>query len=274
VPVYLSNEDYAKNGSAPAEEKAERDRIYHEAVKAKLSTGTVHVYIVNTDGHPIDSLHVAQASKVDEMTTLLERVVENLHIPAGQPLGKPHSQSAPPPAKADALVLHLTARNLRRDGNDWLPVKPKLGETRSSGWGSYAAEDWIVLEKESWRKMLPTGECKVGTSWEIDKEAAAQVLTHVYPSTENNNLAKNRIDRQELKATVLSVKDGVARARLDGSLRMKHPFYHKDDDNFVEATLVGFFDFDPGSKIRTLQLATVKATYGRPVFGAVVRSLP
>ena len=173
VPVYVSNEDYAKNGPAPAEEKAERNRIYQEALKAKLSTGTVHVYIVNTDGHPIDSLHVAQASKVDAMTAMLERVVEKLGTPAGEPLVKPQPQSTPPKTDADALLLHLTARNLRREGNEWAPVKPKLGETRSAGWGSYAVEDWIELKRAAWTKLLPAAEVKVGTSWEMNPEAAA-----------------------------------------------------------------------------------------------------
>ena len=102
----------------------------------------------------------------------------------------------------------------------------------------------------------------------------AKVLTHFYPSTENNNVATNRIDEQSLKATVLSTQDGVVRARLDGHMKMKHPFYHRDDNNFVEATIVGILEFEPGKRILTLQLATVKATYGRTAFGVVVRSVP
>ncbi|HEV3021394.1 MAG TPA: hypothetical protein VGX76_02965, partial [Pirellulales bacterium] len=94
VPVYLSNEDYAKDGPAPAEDKAERDRIYREALKAELSTGTVHVYILDPDGRPIDSQHVAVASKVEKLTEMLERTVEKLKLPEGQPLVKPATQSA------------------------------------------------------------------------------------------------------------------------------------------------------------------------------------
>ena len=53
VPVYVSNEDFRAGGHASAEERAEKDRIYREALAAKLSTGTVHVYIVAPDGHQI-----------------------------------------------------------------------------------------------------------------------------------------------------------------------------------------------------------------------------
>jgi hypothetical protein len=275
VPVYLSNEDYAKEGPAPAEEKAERDRIYREALKAQLSTGTVHVYILAPDGHPIDSQHVAVASKVEKLTEMLERTVEKLKLAEGQPLVKPAVQSVAPKPEAGSLVLHLTARTLTRKGDEWVPVKPALGETRSSGWGAYAAEDWIMFTKDDCAKLLPEGDATPGKSWDLDREVSAKVLTHFYPSTENNNVAKNRIDEQQLRATVLSVHDGVVRARLDGRLKLKHTFYHKDDDNFVDATIVGILDYDPATKtIRSLQLATDKATYGRTTFGVVVRSEP
>ena len=72
----------------------------------------------------------------------------------------------------------------------------------------------------------------------------------------------------------MSVKGGVVRARLDGRLRMKHPFYHRDDDNFVEATLLGFLDFESGSgRVVNLQLITTEATYGRLHFGVAVRTV-
>jgi hypothetical protein len=275
VPVYVSNEDYAKDGCAPAEEKAERNRIWRDAAKAELSSGTVHVYILDRDAHVIDSQHVAVASKVDKLTEMLERTVEKLKLEEGKPLVKPAPQSCTPLADADSLVLHLTARNLRRTAEEWLPVKPTLGETRSGNWGAYAVEDWIVLKKDESAKLLPEGDVKEGTAWDVDKTIAAKVLTHFYPSTENNDLTKNRIDEQGLQATVLSVKDGVVRARIDGAFKMKHTFYHKDDDNVVEATIVGVLDYDQAArKIRSLQLATDKATYGRITFGVVVRSEP
>lgn len=275
VPVYVSNEDYGKDGSAPAEEKAERQRIYLEALKAKMSAGTVHVYITDPDGHAIDSQHVATASKVEQLTALLERTIARLKTPAGEPLVTPACQCTAPKADADALVLHLTARTLIRQGDEFVPVSRKLGETGSSGWGAYAAENWIVLNHDEWVRLLPASEVSVGTTWNMDKQALAKVLTYFYPSTENNEVAKNRIDEQTVKGAILSAQDGAVCARIDGRLRMKHTFYHKDDDNFVDATFVGIMDFDPSNKkIRSLQIVTDKASYGRTAFGVSVRSLP
>ncbi len=73
---------------------------------------------------------------------------------------------------------------------------------------------------------------------------------------------------------MLSIDKGVVRARLDGSLKMKHPFYHKDDGNYVETSLVGIMEFEvTGQRIRTLNLVTQGATYGRLRFGVAVQAV-
>jgi hypothetical protein len=258
VPVYVSNEDLA-DGTAPAAEKAERDRIYREAQEAGLSTGTVHVYILTPDGgHPIDSLHVATAARPDRLIDLLERTVERLKPTGGEPLITPVPQSVHAEAGPDDLVLHLTARSL--DGR--------------GAWGGIPAEDWIVLDRRQWSALLGPGPLELGRSWEVDRDVSARVLTHVYPATENNDVRKNHIERHELRATVVSTGAGVVRVRLDGALRMQHSFYHKDDGRVVEATLVGFLDVEPSSPtIRTFRLVTERATYGG-TFGVAVRSIP
>jgi hypothetical protein len=211
---------------------------------------------------------------VDQLTAMLERTVDKLKPKAGQPLVAPTPQSKTLRADADALVLHLIARNVTRKGGEDVPHRSKLGETRSIGWGSYPAEDWIILSKAEWAKLLPTGAAQPGTSWELDAAVAAKVLTHFYPSTENNDVSKNRIERQELRATVVSVTNGVARAQLEGRLRMKHPFYHKDDNNYVDARLLGVIDFAADrSRIASLQLITKDAVYGGRPFGVALRTV-
>ena len=276
MPVYASNEDYARDGPAPADERKERDRIMREAAAAKLSVGTVHVYITAPDGHTIDSQHVATAAQVEKLTEMLERTVERLKTKAGKLLVTPAVQSKKPKADADALVLHLTARNLVKKGDDFVPTKPRLGETKSGNWGAYPGEDWIVLSKADWTKLLPTGKVSVGATWEPDKATLAKLLRYFYPSSENNDVTTNRIEKQEVKGTVLTVKDGVATARLDGTLRMRHWFYHKEDDKVVETAFVGVVEFDVNKgKVRAFHVATDRAIYAdRIFFGVAVRSVP
>src|SRR5438445_5304369 len=224
VPVYAANEDYREGGAQPAEEKAEYNRIFKEAHAAKLTVGTVHVYILSPAGHPIDSLHVATAAKTDRLIDLLERTVEKLHIREGKPVVTPVTQSAPPRCAPDSRVLHLTSRSL--DGR--------------GAWSDFPVEDWIVLARDEWETLLPRSRVQVGESWEVDKRICARMLTHFYPPTENNDVSKNRFERQSLKAKIVSLHDGVARARIEGELKMQHSFYHTEDGKTVEATVLGF----------------------------------
>jgi len=258
VPVYAVNEDYSRKGSAPAEEKAERDRIFKEGYAQKSSVGSVHVYVLRPDGQFFDSMHVAEAAKSEKLLALLNRAVAELKPAAGQPVVPPAPQSCRPDCDRDALTLHLVARSL--DGR--------------GAWSEFPVEDWIVLSGAEVKKLPAAEEFTVGATWTIDKNIATKVLTHFYPATENNDVAKNKFERQSLRATVVSVRDGVARARLEGEIKMEHWFYHKPDGKFVEATVVGYVDFDPAKKeVRSLRLVTDEATYGGGKFGIAVRSM-
>jgi hypothetical protein len=254
VPVYTSNEDYRGTGSAPPAERRELQRIQAEGHQAGLSVGTVHAYVLSPDGHTVDSRHVAQAARPKELAAMLEAAVQRYHVPAGQPLVKPQPQSCSPKYDEGGLVVHVVARSVR-----------------GAGWGGPPGEDWVTFTPEDAAKWLPA--TPVGTAYTVDRSVAEAVLTHFYPETENNDVHKNRIDELTLRGTVESVRDGVARARLDGRLRMKHPFYHRDDDRFVDATVVGYVDFRPaGRRVVTLKLATEKATYGPGTFAAAAKS--
>jgi hypothetical protein len=255
VPVYTSNEDYRGTGAALPAERKELQRIQLEGHQAGLSVGTVHAYVLSPDGHTVDSRHVAAAAKPNELVAMLESAVKRYNVPAGAPLVKPQPQSACPKCEPGGLVLHVVARSVNG----------------GAGWGGPPGEGWVTLTADDAAKWLPTGEAAVGTAWSVDRAVAEPVLTHFYPETENNDISKNRIDEMSLRGSVVSVRDGVARARLDGRLRMKHPFYHKDDDRFVDATIVGYVDFDVKSRhIVTLKLATDRATYGPGTFAVAV----
>jgi hypothetical protein len=259
ISVYTSNEEYDNEGAAPAEEKAERNRIWGAALKAGKPSGTVHVYLLDGDGQFLDSMHVAEASRPGKLLDLLRKTAESQKIAGGKTVVAPVCQSARPKCDDDEVALHLTAR----------------GSGRGS-WREFPSENWIVLDKATRKAFLPPDKAEEGTSWDVDKEAATKLLTYFYPQTENNDVAKNRIDDVALKATVLSVKEGVVRARLDGRLKMKHTFYpHKPDDNMVEASVVGYIDVAADKqRIRTLRLVTDKATYAGEKFDVAARTEP
>jgi hypothetical protein len=101
------------------EEEKEHMRIYLEAAKAKLSTGTVHVYVVAPDGQPLDSQHVATATKVDQLIAMLERTVDRLKTPPGKAL-VPVSNQARKPKTTDAIFCSTS-----------LPAMPSARETKT-----------------------------------------------------------------------------------------------------------------------------------------------
>lgn len=276
APVFISNEDYDEDGPAPPEERAERDRIWREAREAGLSSGTVHAYVLAPHGRVVDSLHVAEAAKVERTREMLQRAIVRFRPQRGKPLFPLRTQSPAPEKPEGGLVLHLFARYLEHAGDGLAPLADTgLGQTVNASWQAYPAENWIVLERRRVKKLLGDASTTVGHSWRLDRATASQMLVHCYPSTECNDATRNRIDEQELTATVVSSKGAAVLARLDGRLRMKHNFYPgREDRNFVETTLIGYLEYDPAARrVQTLRLATRGAKYGSHLFGVVIRSV-
>lgn len=255
VPVYAVNDDYRGDGPQSEDERAEYTRIYREALDAGMSAGTVHVYIIAPDGKTVDSMHVAEAAKTEQLLATLKRNIKRFETAAGAPLVAPKAQSTRPVDIAgDALALHLVSRALGGGGS----------------WGG-VVEDWIVLDPDEWAHFVPPKELPANGSWRIDPAVSAKLLTHFYPSTENNDVSKNAFEHQHLDAQRIEGGAEVM-VKLSGALKMKHAFYHKPDDNFAEATVVGFARIDPkSSRIRTFEMTTGEATYGGGKFAVGVR---
>jgi hypothetical protein len=214
----------------------------------------VRSYVLTPDGHPYAML---DGVKVEPTLAGLQRAVQQFQPKPGNPVVPPAPQSAPPPTGADDISLHLISRADVRDSWGWLP-----------------AEDWIVLKREQWSKLLPSGDVKSGDAWELDRNVTARVLTHFYPQTENTHANIERIDGQSLTAKVLAVKDGVVTARVDGFVKMHHAFYPgRKDAHALEAEVVGILVFAP-DKPPLLRLATTKALHGHRPFKVAVRTVP
>lgn len=277
VAVYVSNEDYEGKGPAPPEERAERNRIWREAAAARLSSGTVHAYVLSPDGRVVDSLHVAEAARVERTQEMLERAVERFPSRKESLPRTALKRLAVPETPEGGLVLHLVARYLRREGDRLLTLAEHagLGETRNASWQAFPAENWIAFDRTAVTSLLPSRTLREGDSWMPDRATLARLLVYFYPSTECNDPGRNRIDEQNVTATVLSVKDGVTRARLRGRIRMKHNFYPaREDQNFTDAAIEGYLDFEPAtSQIRKLRLVTDGAVYAGLPFGVAVQSV-
>jgi RNA polymerase sigma factor (sigma-70 family) len=276
VPVYVTAKDYSATGPAPAEEKAELERIRLAGAENGIVEKGRRPWILDPNGRPLYVNEACTSAMADQLLAVLQFHATDLRVPAGKPLVTPAVQSRVPPHASDALVLHLTARYVERRGDDLVPLTVQFGQSTNYFSRGIPAENWLVFDRTQQAKLLPSSSVKADTTWTIDPETAALLFVHCYPPTECNVVEENRIEQASLIATVVSMRDGVARARLDGSLRMKHRFApEKDDKRFVDAAFTGFLDFDIGRPvIRTLQLVTTRGTYAKSDFGIAVRSVP
>jgi hypothetical protein len=245
----------------PPAEVAERARIIDESIKRNLGYGTVRVYVTGPDGHTIASIGVVLALQNDNLLTFLQKVSEQLHVKPGPPVVTPRPQSvAPKNTPQNALVIHATARGA---GN--------------GSWREFPGENWIVLTPEQWNKVLPTGDVTVGTTWQVDPGVARTLLTVFYPQTEDteSRIDRNKFDKHQINGKVISIENGVARARLDAAVQMSRMFYpgRVDSTSVINATILGFVDFATDrSHINAIEMVTSKALFGAEEFDASLRS--
>ncbi|HVE43152.1 MAG TPA: sigma-70 family RNA polymerase sigma factor [Planctomycetota bacterium] len=266
VPVALSNEDLAPTGRATPADKDERTRIYQGAIASKFSAGDGCMYVVAPDGKVLASVTVPRASSASNVVPLLEQ----FRGPEGAPLVNPVRQSRAPAHRPDDLVLHLVARYVDTGGG--------LEKDRTT-YHEFPAENWLVLPRSEGKRLLPAEAPRVGLEWTPAPDLAAKLLTHFYPVTHDclrDDAARSKVERTTLRARVLSLRDGIVRARLEGDVRLSRYFYdappptHRPE--FLEAKVLGFLDFEPSGRIVSLKMTTEGAHYGPAPFAVALQS--
>ncbi|MBL8798993.1 MAG: sigma-70 family RNA polymerase sigma factor [Planctomycetia bacterium] len=259
VPVFANQDDYGKTGGAPPEEKAELARLCQAARAAKLPVGQDCVFLIAPDGQVRDVLIMKLAKPPKLLAERLRLFAAETKQAGGPPVAAPRPLSVPLTVSDDQLLLHLCTRSIGRPH-----------------WCEFPAEEWLVLSRPQWSKLLPVGELTHGQSYPINAELTEFLLRSFYPQTENYDAARSRIDRAELRGRLLERDGDLVRVRLDGTLTMKRTFYPgRDDDHLAEAVLTGFLDGDlKHGRVTRLRLVTEQASYGGYAFGAALRSVP
>jgi hypothetical protein len=123
--------------------------------------------------------------------------------------------------------------------------------------------------------MAPA-DARAGHSWDLSDDLAPKFFENFYPPSTNNDPAKTQLVEKSLKATLMAAQDGKARVRLEGQVKIKHPFLlFQDDDYHVEAQVFGYVDYDVARRrIHAVKVVSEKGTYAGGQFGAAIRSLP
>jgi hypothetical protein len=298
APIYIVNQDYNKTtGSAPPEEKAEFERIRQETWSSTKSpvnetrfspfiaaSRDIALYVLDPDGKVVDALRLPEIGQTDKVFAFLESMVKRLKAPAGETLVAPKTLSVPPKDRsADSLTLHVVTRYLTADGQrcpcptEFDPIlDAKTMSNRIRAASQLPAEKWFVLSPAEWASFVGPPDAQLGTSWDLDSEVLSKLIHHFYPPSENNDLSRNRILHQSLRGTVISVQDKTMRIRLDGAMKLKHPFVRIiEDDLCAECGFVGYIDVDRASRrVDSLYMVSVKGTYTQENFGVAMRSVP
>jgi hypothetical protein len=249
-------------GEGNSAEQAEFKRIYG-MMGTVGGGGTVVVNILTSNLKPLKNIHVMVAQKPGVLLQNLQSVIADLSLSPGEPLIKPRRHFLAKNATPDDLALHLTARRLEEEER----LVP----------GQFPGETWIVYKASELPKIVGNTEPKVGAEWEIPPALAQRLLVHVYAQDiSSDHPEANQILVHRFNARIISVENGVVRARLDAHLLMNRihvalPAYSKR----IDATLAGYLDFEvEGRRILAFKLATTSATSDGQDFHLGVTSQP
>ena len=206
----------------PKEERAELERLHREGQEAKMSTGSVHTWLLSPDGKLQNSQHVAEAATPGKLLAALEAMKAKYSAPAGPPLVVPASLSRPAKLAPGSVAVHITAR---RDGR--------------GSWGEFPGENWPVFTAEEWRMLtaLPAGK-NPGDTWPLDAALTRRILNPFHPQTEDCS-DKDRNDLRTATLTAALGKGGTI--DLSGQVKLRRSFYPgRKDLTECSASLEGF----------------------------------
>lgn len=230
-----------RSGEKPEdpEEAAERREIVREAGKAGLVAGSETIYFLEAGtGRPLESIHMCTV----KVQGLLDRI-DALGAPPGPPIYIPSPQLPRPPGD---LAVHATIRYLGRTGSSY-------------AYHAFPAEEWVVVDGAA---LTRPGE--------VDPAVALRLFERLYPVTGNfKGPSVNTVEDARLVATAHSPRW----VRLDGHLRMSHPFMPGKDERPLELDLLGFVERDPETgRVLSVRMASRRGLYGAEPIAVALRS--
>jgi len=217
------------------------------------------VYVCAPDGSAVASLSVVQSADPAKMAAFLEGIAAQLHVTPGPPAVKPHPTSRPGPIPPGGLAIHLVSRAIA-----------------GGSWHEFPSENWIVLTREESAQLLPKDPPALRDSWTVPHPVARKLAEWVYPQNEERTSQnRSRVDGAHFEFTVVAVQGSLARAKLEGKIRLLHAFSPGSTaQDFAVSAFTGYMDFDSAeSHIQRLRLVTEKADYNGTPFEAVLISM-
>jgi hypothetical protein len=246
VPVWVSRDHYQL---APPS-KAEQDellRLDRDRRQRGLEGGTVSVFLIAPDGTVAASQPVQLAYKPEKLIPFLEKYVEAERLRPRDPAAV-RATAAPRPqvrAKTEGGLL-LTVRT-RFDGK---------GPNRGVG------RDRVELAPAEWSALLPAGDARPGSSWQVPRKVADKFFGLFYPPLPHWDAKDSKVVRGSLTATTVSVSAREVQVKLAGTVELLFPYTGKATDGRVKAKLVGTMRYDPARRaVTSFVLVSDEASY-------------
>ena len=252
VPVQVSNDRYLKSKLASTEERQLLLQVWAEAERKKLPQGTVHVYILRSDGSLLTSAHVRDTSRTAFLNKFLEDAIETLKAKPGDKLvtHPRECQASDPTRKDQASQITLRISSAYRD-------RPSM-----------AGEDMVTLSRDEWQQLIPS-QVNVDDEWKVDERLTKKMFVNLSPYTEDWDTSHNQFSKCQLTAKLLSNEDGTSKTVLRGKLSMTHNRHRGKSNEKVDATLVGFVVRE-GTQLPKISIATNQASYARMPFDGLI----
>jgi hypothetical protein len=255
VPVWTSNDDYARSKKQPAEAE-ELLRVKRLAAGKGLVAGNVNVYLLDTDGGVIDTMGVGKAMEAENLLPWLRKFVADKGLKSRSPQAVQASARptlpVPGPQTPGGLVLHVWTRYLP-------PNEVEKGNT----------DDFVEVTAAEQAGLAPPANGKPGATWEVPRATAEKIASFFYPAVCHYDAHASKVRSASLTATLTSETPQEVQVALRGSVELDHS-RDGNIDGRVTAPILGLVRYDPGRKaVASLQLLSEKAEYvwhweGRP----------
>jgi hypothetical protein len=246
VPVWVSRDHYQL---APPS-KAEQDellRLDRDRRQRRLEGGTVSVFLVAPDGTVAGSQPVQLAYKPENLVPFLEKYIKEGGVRPRDPAAARATAAPRPQARAKAEGGLLLTVRTRFDGK---------GPNRGVG------RDRVELAPAEWAALLPAGDARPGSSWQVPREVADKFFGLFYPPLPHWDAKDSKVVSGSLTATAVSVSAREVQVKLAGAVDLLYPYTGKATDGRVKAKLVGVMRYHPGRRaITSFVLVSDEASY-------------
>lgn len=233
----------------------------------------VHITVFSPDLEVMDSLPIGRLLNQDEVLAALQKCTQDLAVKPGEPLFPrpgPETLKRNPDDLVLLIVSHFLLKpeevpvydamltNLGQKPAGWHDPPPSMLGNRVLAPG----KDYPVLTRAQWEPLVRSKADPQARSWNVEDEAAANLLCRLRVPCEIFRVDPTRLDIRVLRAEVLREDAGTRTVRLQAEHALRQPWWDPKDDERVTGTFTGYLTYDKAAdRITSFEMASQGARY-------------